>query len=511
MASVDIIFNGTTTTIQCNENEKIEDIIKKFCIKVEKRKDEIGFLYGGVFLEENKTFNEVANLEDKERKKMSILVTEKNATEPQQDSILKKSKYIICPKCEETITINIKDFKIKIFDCKNKHNIENLSFSDFNKSQLYDESKIICESCKNVNKSETYNNSFFKCNTCNKNICPLCKSSHDKNHIIIDYDQQFFKCKLHNDLYNLYCNDCNQNICILCEKDHNNHKTLSLGKIIPDISKLEEDKNNFKIIADKCKNDIEGIINKLKNVISNIDLYYNIYNDIMEGYAVQNRNYQILKNINYMNNNSHDFTKELNTIIDATTINSKFDKILILYDKINLNNKIQAHKDEKIKSEPENNKKESKKENQLIKDIKEDIINNINLFKIKEYNNGRYVGEFRDGKKEGRGIYYYKSGSRYEGEYKNGKYNGKGIYYYNSGNKYEGEYKNGKAEGKGIYYYKNGDRYEGEFKDNKIEGKGIYYYNNGDREMGDYLNNKPIGKHCILTNNGDVKNKVYTN
>ena len=33
--------------------------------------------------------------------------------------------------------------------------------------------------------------------------------------------------------------------------------------------------------------------------------------------------------------------------------------------------------------------------------------------------------------------------------------------YWNDGDKYEGEWKKGKREGRGIYYYKNGSRYEG--------------------------------------------------
>ena len=30
--------------------------------------------------------------------------------------------------------------------------------------------------------------------------------------------------------------------------------------------------------------------------------------------------------------------------------------------------------------------------------------------------------------------------------------------YYNNGNRYEGDWKNDKKEGKGIYYFNNGDR-----------------------------------------------------
>ena len=32
---------------------------------------------------------------------------------------------------------------------------------------------------------------------------------------------------------------------------------------------------------------------------------------------------------------------------------------------------------------------------------------------------------------------------------------------YDNGDKYDGEWKNGKKEGKGIFYYNNGDKYEG--------------------------------------------------
>jgi antitoxin component YwqK of YwqJK toxin-antitoxin module len=52
--------------------------------------------------------------------------------------------------------------------------------------------------------------------------------------------------------------------------------------------------------------------------------------------------------------------------------------------------------------------------------------------------------------------------------------------------KYEGEFKNNKREGKGIFYYNNGDRYEGDYKNDKREGKGILYFNDGDRYEGDF-------------------------
>ena len=535
MTSAEIIFNGIITTIQCNENESIEEILKRFCVKINKNKEKIFFLYGGNIIDENKTFDEVANSEDKKRKKISILATADRTT---MNSInnQKKSKYILCPKCLEVININIKDFKFKLFGCKNGHIIENLSFSDLNNSQFlygFDESKIICDICKKVNKAKAYNNLFFICNTCNKNICPLCNSSHDKSHIIIEYEEKYFKCNLHNESNVFYCNDCNENICILCENTHNNHNKISLVEMLPDKNKLEEDKNNLKIIIDKFKSDIHEIIDKLKNVIYYIDSYYNIYNEIISGYEIQKRNYQILHNINYINKFNNNFINKLNIIINDNNIYSKFENLIYIYNKINSDDKVlNISYKEKIKK--------YKNEIKELKAKYENDINNQNEYKIEENDNGRYEGEFKNNKFEGKGIFYYTNGpwkgdkyvgewkeglaegkgtyyfnngpnkgDIYEGDWKKGNKEGKGVYYYNDGNKYEGEFKNDKFEGKGIYYFNNGDTYEGEWKNDKYEGKGIYYFNNGDRDMGDYLNSKKIGKHVTLTNNGNVKTKFF--
>jgi len=103
-----------------------------------------------------------------------------------------------------------------------------------------------------------------------------------------------------------------------------------------------------------------------------------------------------------------------------------------------------------------------------------------------EFENGVFIGNVINSKKEGKGIFYYNNGSRYEGDWKNDI-----------------------KEGKGIFYYNNGDRYEGDWKNGIIEGKGIVYYNNGDREIGDYLNNQRKGKHIILKANNEVMTNIF--
>ena len=76
------------------------------------------------------------------------------------------------------------------------------------------------------------------------------------------------------------------------------------------------------------------------------------------------------------------------------------------------------------------------------------------------YNDGRYEGEFKEGKIEGKGIRYFcQDDSKYEGEWKNGIFEGKGIMTSKNGI-YDGNWKDGFIEGKGIIISSEGDRLE---------------------------------------------------
>ena len=79
MAQVVFSFNGNDIIIQCNKSERMEEILKKYSIKVGKEINSLYFIYSGNYLNDELTFEEIANEEDKERNKMNILVTEKKA------------------------------------------------------------------------------------------------------------------------------------------------------------------------------------------------------------------------------------------------------------------------------------------------------------------------------------------------------------------------------------------------------------------------------------------------
>ena len=372
---VEFIYEGPIINIQSKTDEKMEDIIKRFSSKIGKKKEELYFLYNGDKLNENLSLNSQAKDNDIKRNKMSIIAKLDEISEEEESLI--KSKYIICPVCKENARIFINDYKIEIYECKNGHKINNISIKDFEKIQSIDESKIICNDCNKTNKSNSYENAFYICFNCKQNLCPICKSKHNKEHNIIDYEDKYFICDKHYETYSLYCNNCKKDICVICENEHSGHNSITYGKIFPDINKIKEETSNLKNKIEKLKEDIKEIINKLYNVIYNIDEYFNIYEDIMNCYFNKKRNYFLLQNINDMIKYKINIIQDINNIINENNISNKFNNIIEMHNKINLNQNINIDS-----INLKYNKKENEKNNNLKAEIKEE-----NYISNKENNN----------------------------------------------------------------------------------------------------------------------------
>ena len=331
MAEVLFIHAGVPINVQCKFNDKMKDIIKKLKEKVKIRSGNIYYLYNGAILNnEEFTFEQIANQVDKNRKKMSITIIEDTSDIKKKEII--KSKNIICPECKENIRMDIKEYKINLSKCKNGHNIENILFNEFEETQNINLTEITCDICKKINKGKTYNNEFHKCLTCNKNICPLCKSNHDNNHKIIYYDEKYYKCSEHNDDYIAYCEDCKKNLCSLCD-GHKVHKRLIFMDILPKKEDLIEKINEIKSTIDKFNNQMRVLINILNDVKDKINMYYKIYEDIINNYDNKNRNYEIIYNINQLQNNK--IKDELDKIIESNII-EKYKNIFNIYQKMNI-------------------------------------------------------------------------------------------------------------------------------------------------------------------------------
>ena len=115
-----------------------------------------------------------------------------------------------------------------------------------------------------------------------------------------------------------------------------------------------------------------------------------------------------------------------------------------------------------------------------------------------------YDGEWKNNKREGKGKYTFKDGDIYDGEWKNDKYEGKGKLTFKDGEIYDGEWKNDKYDGKGKATYSNSNIYIGEWKNGKREGKGKYTFKDGSVYIGEWKNDKYEGKGKLTKPTGEV-------
>lgn len=65
------------------------------------------------------------------------------------------------------------------------------------------------------------------------------------------------------------------------------------------------------------------------------------------------------------------------------------------------------------------------------------------------------------------GIYKWRNGSLYRGSFLNNKMHGKGEWISNKGDRYIGDYREGMKEGRGTYLWSNGAVYQGTFRRGK--------------------------------------------
>ena len=209
--------------------EPFQKVINKYLQKSFLNPDSLCFLANG------KPINPVESVEnhmskiDKQNQKMRILVTSIEKNDKNREQVFAKSKDIICPKCKVPCRIIIENYKIKLFECINGHETNNIKFSDFANTQEINASQIPCHICQFKKKRNYPEGQFFICLTCHQNICLLCKPNHDPRHNIILYDQKNYICKKHCDSFIKFCKKCWTNICFACE-EHEEHENVFFGK-----------------------------------------------------------------------------------------------------------------------------------------------------------------------------------------------------------------------------------------------------------------------------------------
>ena len=250
---------------------------------------------------------------------------------------------------------------------------------EFNEKQKLNISNIICNQCKLNNKGESYNHDFYNCLTCKINLCPLCKTTHEKNHNIIKYEEQNYICPKHNDSFFKYCQDCKMNICIMCEKEHKEHKMIFFGDIIPNIEELKNQLIEKKKEIDSFKENIKKVLGKLNDFMKIIDTYIDINNEMLDNYDIRKKNYAVLSNISEINFNNNIFKK----LRDINDIGKKILDIIIINEEENMEREIEKLKIELQEIEEQEVKRKREEEiqmNKLIQKEKENKIIKTNLY-----------------------------------------------------------------------------------------------------------------------------------
>ncbi|MDR1085166.1 MAG: hypothetical protein LBP22_10010 [Deltaproteobacteria bacterium] len=110
-----------------------------------------------------------------------------------------------------------------------------------------------------------------------------------------------------------------------------------------------------------------------------------------------------------------------------------------------------------------------------------------------------YVGDFKNGKKSGYGVYIdQRSGLRYEGQFADDLANGQGMSLFPSGWLYEGGFKDGQFSGQGTLRLRNIFNYTGTFLNNNFDGAGIFEQYGVIKIIGHFKSGKLNG-FCTVT------------
>jgi len=91
-----------------------------------------------------------------------------------------------------------------------------------------------------------------------------------------------------------------------------------------------------------------------------------------------------------------------------------------------------------------------------------------------------YSGSWKDGKRQGLGITWFRNDDIHQGYYENDKPHGNGQKKYSDGLVYEGNFENGLRNGTGSLHYTDGTKRQGEWVHDQLEGFVAYYPNGSD-------------------------------
>ena len=107
-----------------------------------------------------------------------------------------------------------------------------------------------------------------------------------------------------------------------------------------------------------------------------------------------------------------------------------------------------------------------------------------------------YSGNCSGGWAEGEGV--ARGIAEYRGEFKAGRKHGKGVKTWPNGDRYEGDFVEDRREGTGMYVWGRGSewpgqRYTGGYREDRRDGYGVYEWPNGERIAGPWVDDRFTG------------------
>ncbi|KRX02206.1 hypothetical protein PPERSA_04828 [Pseudocohnilembus persalinus] len=135
------------------------------------------------------------------------------------------------------------------------------------------------------------------------------------------------------------------------------------------------------------------------------------------------------------------------------------------------------------------------------------------LVKQKYQNGNQYYGQINEqGKRQGKGVFYFKQGDIYFGNFSNNFFHGEGQYCFNNGEFYKGYFQSSAKEGQGMYCYWDGGYYDGDWKNNQKDGYGVFWDQYIEElYKGQWKQNKKNGEGIIIKNGEIIKQGVFVN
>lgn len=124
-------------------------------------------------------------------------------------------------------------------------------------------------------------------------------------------------------------------------------------------------------------------------------------------------------------------------------------------------------------------------------------------------NGDKYVGDFVNGKRTGKGVQTQVGGWKYVGDFKDDVFEGHGTFTLQGGWDYVGEFRSGRFGGQGALVLPDGRKYVGEFKADNFSGKGTLTFPDGRKYVGEFKNDVYDGQGAEYLADGAVARSGY--